>query len=235
MFRKFLGALANSAVAAQASGLALIASVALLAVGGGQALASSCSGSVIFAGSGSTTEGANTLPGTPIGTVGCGSTDIGQIGNITKYNGGSGGAFVNSGNNPVNYEFNFVGGSELSITAKIGNNGIGDAIDMELLSWNGTSATLLNSIHIPFTSGPSLPYTLVSDDPLAAGNYIISTFLALGNVTDPNYQVNFSLDQLTDPGPSETPIPAALPLFASGLSGLGLLGWRRKRKTQAAA
>jgi hypothetical protein len=26
-----------------------------------------------------------------------------------------------------------------------------------------------------------------------------------------------------------TPIPAALPLFASGLAGLGLLGWRRKR------
>ena len=28
----------------------------------------------------------------------------------------------------------------------------------------------------------------------------------------------------------ETPLPAALPLFATGLGGLGLLGWRRKRK-----
>jgi hypothetical protein len=28
------------------------------------------------------------------------------------------------------------------------------------------------------------------------------------------------------------PIPAALPLFASGLAGLGLLTWRRKRKAQ---
>jgi hypothetical protein len=26
-----------------------------------------------------------------------------------------------------------------------------------------------------------------------------------------------------------TPLPAALPLFASGLAGLGLLGWRRKK------
>jgi hypothetical protein len=26
-----------------------------------------------------------------------------------------------------------------------------------------------------------------------------------------------------------TPLPAALPLFATGLGGLGLLGWRRKR------
>jgi hypothetical protein len=31
----------------------------------------------------------------------------------------------------------------------------------------------------------------------------------------------------------ETPLPAALPLFASGLGALGLLGWRRKRKAAA--
>jgi len=29
---------------------------------------------------------------------------------------------------------------------------------------------------------------------------------------------------------AETPLPGALPLFASGLGALGLLGWRRKRK-----
>jgi hypothetical protein len=32
-----------------------------------------------------------------------------------------------------------------------------------------------------------------------------------------------------------TPLPAALPLFTSGLGALGLLGWRRKRKAQALA
>ena len=32
-----------------------------------------------------------------------------------------------------------------------------------------------------------------------------------------------------------TPLPAALPLFATGLSALGLLGWRRKRKAAAVA
>jgi hypothetical protein len=31
------------------------------------------------------------------------------------------------------------------------------------------------------------------------------------------------------------PLPAALPLFATGIGGLGLLGWRRKRKAQAVA
>jgi hypothetical protein len=34
--------------------------------------------------------------------------------------------------------------------------------------------------------------------------------------------------------PGETPLPAALPLFASGLGAMGLLGWRRKRKSAAA-
>jgi hypothetical protein len=33
----------------------------------------------------------------------------------------------------------------------------------------------------------------------------------------------------------DTPLPAALPLFATGLGGLCLLGWRRKRKGQAVA
>ena len=40
--------------------------------------------------------------------------------------------------------------------------------------------------------------------------------------------VNFAADTLP------TPLPAALPLFASGLGALGLLAWRRKRKATAA-
>jgi hypothetical protein len=31
------------------------------------------------------------------------------------------------------------------------------------------------------------------------------------------------------------PLPAALPLFATGLGAMGLLGWRRKRKAVTAA
>jgi hypothetical protein len=35
--------------------------------------------------------------------------------------------------------------------------------------------------------------------------------------------------------PTATPLPTALPLFATGIGGLGLLGWDRKRKAQAVA
>ena len=41
-------------------------------------------------------------------------------------------------------------------------------------------------------------------------------------------EADFVFDQITD-----TPVPAALPLFATGLGAMGLLGWRRKRKNAA--
>jgi hypothetical protein len=44
-----------------------------------------------------------------------------------------------------------------------------------------------------------------------------------------------ALTDLTITPASETPLPATLPLFASGLGALGLLGWRRKRKVAQAA
>ena len=37
-----------------------------------------------------------------------------------------------------------------------------------------------------------------------------------------------------DPTTATTPLPATLPLFATGIGAMGLLGWRRKRKPQAA-
>ena len=44
----------------------------------------------------------------------------------------------------------------------------------------------------------------------------------------------FAQDHLVAPDiSSETPLPAAFPLFASGLGAFGLLGWRRKRKQVA--
>jgi hypothetical protein len=54
------------------------------------------------------------------------------------------------------------------------------------------------------------------------------TFVSLG----PPTQLRF-LD--LERAPATTPLPASLPLFASGLGALGLLGWRRKRKAALTA
>ena len=51
----------------------------------------------------------------------------------------------------------------------------------------------------------------------------------------PGNSVAWSATELSNPPPlGGTPLPAALPLFASGLGALGMLGWRRKRKNAAA-
>lgn len=49
-------------------------------------------------------------------------------------------------------------------------------------------------------------------------------------LTHPGESLGFELDGAAV---SATPLPAALPLFASGLGALGLFGWRRKRKAVA--
>jgi hypothetical protein len=55
-------------------------------------------------------------------------------------------------------------------------------------------------------------------------------YLSIGTGTDDNlyYDVTWTAEVV-----SATPLPAALPLFAGGLSAMSLLGWRRKRKGAA--
>lgn len=63
------------------------------------------------------------------------------------------------------------------------------------------------------------------------------TALAFPGFSNTNATFNYFFlggNILLEPG-GVTPLPAALPLFASGLGALGLLGWRRKRKNAARA
>ncbi len=48
------------------------------------------------------------------------------------------------------------------------------------------------------------------------------------------YDVNTRLGEVVLADVSATPLPAALPLFASGLGAMGFIGWRKKRKAIAA-
>jgi hypothetical protein len=76
----------------------------------------------------------------------------------------------------------------------------------------------------------------------APGSYTEYTFSFTGTGSDTlSFGGNTTPDEwfvddisVTAAPVAPTPLPAALPLFAAGLGGLGLLGWRRKRKNAAA-
>ena len=88
----------------------------------------------------------------------------------------------------------------------------------------------LGFFYVPFFPGGSA----FAFDPLANDTYIFT--LSLTDNTNNNASLgSVQATVIAGEGAAATPLPAALPLFASGLGGLGLLGWRRKRKKSAAA
>ena len=97
-----------------------------------------------------------------------------------------------------------------------------------LTSWPLSS----NSLVIP--SGETLSGFEAMDADLVAPTSVLWTAWAhFGTYNGPgcfNCGTNPGFEGVAlDPPPPSVPIPATLPLFASGLAGLGLLGWRRKK------
>jgi hypothetical protein len=73
-------------------------------------------------------------------------------------------------------------------------------------------------------------YLAVTDVPTVDGTYLWNVFYT----GDGNNIARAETETvIVGPTVGATPLPAALPLFATGLGGLGVLGWRRKRKAQA--
>ena len=77
----------------------------------------------------------------------------------------------------------------------------------------------------------SFTFTATSTAELLA--FISTTTGDSGNEAAP-YAFGPALDNVVITDLGQTPLPAALPLFAAGLGAMGLLGWRRKRKNAAA-
>ena len=86
---------------------------------------------------------------------------------------------------------------------------------------------------------PAGGFNYYVDDPSTAYNIYDNGYPNGILSTTASYDVNtpflgtysITLEELGPPGGSAaTPLPAALPLFATGLGAMGLLGWRRKRK-----
>jgi hypothetical protein len=64
---------------------------------------------------------------------------------------------------------------------------------------------------------------------------VISQNVGAGGPGEPNKSYGMQAFALIQSDVSATPLPAALPLFASGLGAFGLLRWRKKHKSAAAA
>jgi hypothetical protein len=92
---------------------------------------------------------------------------------------------------------------------------------------NGISVSSFLTLNETALGGGSTGYAISDLDPYLQQ---VNGSFATGVVT------TFAADHLEFPPDitnATTPLPAALPLFATGLGALGLLGWRRKRKGAA--
>jgi hypothetical protein len=76
-------------------------------------------------------------------------------------------------------------------------------------------------------------YQLGYSNPVTGWNYYTSDMINIGfTYPDTDSLQLYAISGVLNTA-SATPLPAALPLFATGLGALGLFGWRRKRKTAA--
>jgi hypothetical protein len=130
-------------------------------------------------------------------------------------------------------------------------------VDFSAAGLLGTSSTPLGSLvftgltgNLSSLNNQSVSYLLgLSEIALGGGSacYSAAICYTIADIDPLTAQVNaafgsgtadaFAADYLAFPDTDvpATPLPAALPLFATGLGALGLLGWRRKRKAALAA
>ena len=88
-------------------------------------------------------------------------------------------------------------------------------------------------------------YTGIFDEPVTNTTYFpaltgtpiwfVALFVDNSGVGGVSASDDYTVNNDGQGAAAETPLPAALPLFAGGLGTFGLLGWRRKRKAQRAA
>jgi hypothetical protein len=161
-----------------------------------------------------------------------------ETGDLTGWTSGggnivaSGSSFVHSGTfgvafgavgvtSPLSQALSTTPGQTYTVSFWLNSN---NAFPNEIaLSWSGTNILDL----VNFTTSGWQQYSFTETASAS------STTLLFGLRQDPGFS---GLDDISvSTGVSAVPLPAALPLFATGLGALGLLGWRRKRKAAALA
>jgi hypothetical protein len=94
-----------------------------------------------------------------------------------------------------------------------------------------SDVVVVNSDHFLVLASDDEAGNLPSGTP-PINNNLVSFLVETGGFQDVSSAFGLSAGTVeiqSDP----VPLPAALPLFATGLAGLGLLGWRRKKKAAA--
>jgi hypothetical protein len=125
-------------------------------------------------------------------------------------------------------------GDSVSLTDFAYGTGNSGALTTNLVkTWDTGTGTFTETL-TSFTANRATTnaITLVLSGTLTGPGGISQLAFALLNanqVAGPGNAINWSLTN-TSFNPSTVPLPAALPLFATGLGGLGLLGWRRKKR-----
>jgi hypothetical protein len=113
-------------------------------------------------------------------------------------------------------------------------NPIYESVVLTLSNWTQSpAAPLLASLYdLPTDLNGVISY-------LGAAGFFSDASVQLANLlSGASYAYTFSVDSLSIsvvPSVAPTPIPAALPLFASALGGLGFAGWRRRTRRAVAA
>ncbi len=168
---------------------------------------------VEITGNGTGTLNANPFSGSPFDFHLVGPDGGGNVVDLTTATVSLNGGPSNTFTNPMHIGLNF--GPDYAFFGY--QTGGTDLIQLIFLPADFTALSSTNS----FSGAPTSFNLAFTDVPTSGG------LLSFTDFSDLNLSA-VSTD-------SQTPLPAALPLFASGLSALGLLGWRRKRKKASLA
>lgn len=159
--------------------------------------------------------------------------DIDLIGDTT----GSGGVFGG-----LSQSFATVIGQEYQLTFDYShNNGTFSpdyAVQVTVADANAPANTVFSveraQAYVPGQVFGTAIWQAFSQDFIANSNLTLLTFIDTRGAFNAGIYLDEVSVELVSPG-GATPLPAALPLFATGLGALGLLGWRRKRKAAVVA
>ena len=137
----------------------------------------------------------------------------------------------------VDFTANMLTAFDITITGPVTPGGTSPEVFSTTNSLSSTLVSGQNPTSIPAGMTLSLVFqnALGTVDLITGANFsagAVGFFLNSMSVTGTATPQGVSTD-ITTSSVVTTPLPAALPLFATGLGSLGLLGWRRKRKAAA--